>query len=545
MYMDNFSDTDGDPSGKLDGFFSPKIDLSTNQDAYLTFNVAYAKFSAGYADTLAVYVSVDCGANFHPIWFKGGNDLATATNTENSFVPSSSEWIKERISLKDYNGFSDLHIAFVNWSGWGNNLYIDDINILVPTYSSPTISGFFSPKEFVPVGTTVSFSDYSANYPTSWSWSFPGGNPASSNLQNPYVTYNTAGTFNVELTTSNTSGGNTENKTSYITVVGKPVVNITSDKTNNTICKGDTIILTASGGTYYKWYDERGYLISEENTLELFPQKTETYKLTGYDNYGGYSSSSISVTIKSATVISLNSDKINNTICKGDEIILTATGGTNYKWYDKNNSLISQENSISVFPQETSSYNVIESNSSECPSSATITTIVNPLPDFSIGQDKTISLTGSLQLAVDKDYKSYLWSNSSTQKTLTIKGEEYGVGEHKIYVRVTDDNGCSASDTTIVTVTNTSNILIPYENSSLRIYPVPTNDFLTVKSDNLSTLINGEIYSIEGKLVKSFLIKNKVQTLDLQDLPNGVYNIRLFTNDFDKTVKILKTSGQD
>lgn len=69
---------------------------------------------------------------------------------------------------------------------------------------------------------TVSFSDESLNNPTSWSWSFPGGSPATSNQQNPTVTYNTAGVYDVTLTVTNAQGSNTLTEQDFITVLDDP-----------------------------------------------------------------------------------------------------------------------------------------------------------------------------------------------------------------------------------------------------------------------------------------------------------------------------------
>ena len=70
----------------------------------------------------------------------------------------------------------------------------------------------------VDVGGSVSFRDASTGNPTSWSWTFPGGNPGTSTAQNPTVVYSTAGTYNVVLTVSNADGEDTESKVNYITV---------------------------------------------------------------------------------------------------------------------------------------------------------------------------------------------------------------------------------------------------------------------------------------------------------------------------------------
>ncbi len=68
-------------------------------------------------------------------------------------------------------------------------------------------------------GNSIQFTDISWNgNPTSWSWTFPGGTPATSTDSTPVVTYNTAGVYNVSLSVSNQSGTVSATKNSYIRV---------------------------------------------------------------------------------------------------------------------------------------------------------------------------------------------------------------------------------------------------------------------------------------------------------------------------------------
>ena len=92
-------------------------------------------------------------------------------------------------------------------------------------------------------GSTVQFTDASLLGPTAWSWSFPGGTPATSTAQNPIVTYNTAGTYNVTLTVTNASGTSTTTTNSVVTVSGAlPVANFTARQA--LICPGGKIGFT-------------------------------------------------------------------------------------------------------------------------------------------------------------------------------------------------------------------------------------------------------------------------------------------------------------
>ena len=68
-------------------------------------------------------------------------------------------------------------------------------------------------------GGQVSFTDISYNAPVSWLWSFPGGTPSSSTLQNPVVTYSNKGNYAVTLTVSDGKNSKTETKSNFVSVL--------------------------------------------------------------------------------------------------------------------------------------------------------------------------------------------------------------------------------------------------------------------------------------------------------------------------------------
>jgi PKD repeat protein len=96
----------------------------------------------------------------------------------------------------------------------------------------PPVAEFTASATTITVGDSISFTDQSTNNPTSWSWSFPGGTPGTSTAQNPTVTYNTAGTYNVSLTVTNSAGNDTETKTNFITVQPQVITYCTASGNN-------------------------------------------------------------------------------------------------------------------------------------------------------------------------------------------------------------------------------------------------------------------------------------------------------------------------
>lgn len=83
----------------------------------------------------------------------------------------------------------------------------------------PITANFTADATTVNEGATVHFLNQSSGSPATFAWSFPGGAPATSTIENPVVTYQDAGIFSVTLTV--TSGGNsaTVTKNNYITVL--------------------------------------------------------------------------------------------------------------------------------------------------------------------------------------------------------------------------------------------------------------------------------------------------------------------------------------
>ena len=73
--------------------------------------------------------------------------------------------------------------------------------------------------QMICAGDSIQFTDFSWNGDVdTWSWSFPGGTPATSGLQNPTINYNIPGIFDVSLTVSNGAGSNSITRQGIIIV---------------------------------------------------------------------------------------------------------------------------------------------------------------------------------------------------------------------------------------------------------------------------------------------------------------------------------------
>ena len=78
-------------------------------------------------------------------------------------------------------------------------------------------------------GEVVNFNDTSSGVISTWDWNFPGGTPSSSTDQNPVITYNTAGIYDVILTVGNGTEIDSETKTGFVTVMAGTTFYLDSD----------------------------------------------------------------------------------------------------------------------------------------------------------------------------------------------------------------------------------------------------------------------------------------------------------------------------
>jgi hypothetical protein len=127
--MDFYNST----NGRIDELFVKKADFAgMTGTASLTFNVAYAQYQAEN-DRLEILASTNCGSTWTSLYNKAGATLSTAPAQTAAFTPSAAQWRAEVIDISAYVGLADVLIKFKATSNYGNNMFVDDININVLT----------------------------------------------------------------------------------------------------------------------------------------------------------------------------------------------------------------------------------------------------------------------------------------------------------------------------------------------------------------------------------------------------------------------------
>ena len=109
--------------------YAPLMNFSNSSTPSLRFNYAHRRYSSSN-EKLQVMVSTDCGETWATVWEKSGAELATVTTGSGEFNALSSQYQTAWLNLTEYANQSSVIIKFVFTSDYGNNVFVDNIEIL-------------------------------------------------------------------------------------------------------------------------------------------------------------------------------------------------------------------------------------------------------------------------------------------------------------------------------------------------------------------------------------------------------------------------------
>ncbi|MEI6021448.1 MAG: LamG-like jellyroll fold domain-containing protein, partial [Bacteroidota bacterium] len=136
---------------------------------------------------------------------------------------------------------------------------------------------------------------------------------------------------------------------------------------NTVICVGKSTTITASGANTYTWLPSTIL----NNVAVLNPSISTIYTVNGTNSQGCIANQTINIRVNPNPTLNVASNNID--ICKGNSTILNASGANNYSW----SPVVSTSNSVLVNPTQTTTYNVIGTNTNNCSSAASIVINVN------------------------------------------------------------------------------------------------------------------------------------------------------------------------
>lgn len=466
MFIDNWS---YDAVDDLDWLISESYDFSTVTNPTLTFDLAYAYYQQTNGsnisyDSLGIAISTNCGDSYYWLWKEGGDQLATAGGLGIEFEPAAGDWENRSIDITSLIGENSVQFAFIAKNGYGNNLYIDNINI---TNVAPPVAAFTANTTSVCVGESITFTDQTTNNPSSWNWNFSGA-ATNSSTQNPTVTFNTAGTYTISLSTTNTDGTDSEIKTNYITVSPNPTIG--SYTSNNLSCYGDNsgeiIVNMTSGQAPYLYAINNG---SNQNSNTFSSLDAGNYSFLVTDNNGCTTTGNTS--ISEPSILTLSTNNLNPAYCNlsNGSVTLNATGGTSSYTYsiDGNN----YQNSSTFNNLSEGNYNGTVKDANGCIKDITIV-IANVIETFTTTIQTTNAACGvnngiaSATVNGTSNGYTFLWDNNQT--TVTATGLSFGTHS----VTLTNTNGCS--ETTSFNIENVNAPIVSIQTEDILCFGLTT-----------------------------------------------------------------------
>jgi Concanavalin A-like lectin/glucanases superfamily/Secretion system C-terminal sorting domain len=244
-----------------------------------------------------------------------------------------------------------------------------------------------------------------------------------------------AGTYSYTITDG---GGCTEVGSATVTEPG-PVVIVPSAVPNDSICLGDTTVLSATGAATYTWTPAATLSASTGSSVNSFPGITTDYTITGTDAAGCVGTVSYTVTVLPLPTAAITGSSV---LCFGDTISLTASGALTYTWSSGDST-----DTANLSPASTTTYSVTATDQYGCQDTAQYPVLVNPLPTVSITGNDTICVGDSTTLTASGG-TGYFWSIGDFNAAITVAPAASLVYD----VLVTDGNGCQNTDSIAVTV---------------------------------------------------------------------------------------------
>ena len=295
------------------------------------------------------------------------------------------------------------------------------------------------------------------------------------------------------------------------------------------ICYGEKVTLTASGGEYYKWSTGE-----TSKSVNVSPNSTTTYTV---EVSNGFESDIDEVVVN---INDVHAEIVeNSTILEGQSIILTAKGGNTYLWDNGETS-----ESIVVSPKETSIYSVIAFKNG-CQDSDSVQITVNKINDdetlppiANAGEDVRICL-GESAILKGSGGESYLWSTGETQESVKVSPKRtttYSIEVSKGGITLTDDVTVYVDECNKVDLDDSLSL-------KMTLYPNPSNGIVNMNISGTQNDLNLALFDINGRVVYNVKINSKYQNLkkvlDLSSLPKGIYLVNLWNSNQKYVSKIL------
>ena len=252
--------------------------------------------------------------------------------------------------------------------------------------------------------------------------------------------------------------GCTSSDSAMITVNPTPIADAGNDAT---ICAGNSVHIGSLGdvGFNYRWeyFPPGSVLNASSEELWVKPTSTMSYLLRVINNYGCRDSDTVKVTVNNLPTAYTGPSK---TICNGavDTLGKAPNQGSQYFWYNADESFTSKSANPVVTPSQTTMYHLSEINAAGCYKLDSVLIKVIPgVNEINAGANSTICSGTSVNLGEPSiSGYSYVWKSVPTGFSSSSSDPQIVPSNTAIYILTkTANKGCSKTDSVTITVNPT------------------------------------------------------------------------------------------
>jgi gliding motility-associated-like protein len=213
-----------------------------------------------------------------------------------------------------------------------------------------------------------------------------------------------------------------------------------------TICLGDSVTISASGGTSVSWSPAGIIANPSAFTTQALPLQNTMFYAFLMNSCGGVMDSTF------VTVVQVFPSIVaDTTICPGDTAFLWAAGGTNYSWSPSSTLTHSDSNNTAAFPAVQTTYTATVGDDLGCTAQLSTTVSIYPPPFVDAGVDVFANFGVPVTLNGVTQVSDYYWvslDSLSCSDCLQPIVKPYQSTDYILIV--IDQNGCENSDTVSV-----------------------------------------------------------------------------------------------
>ncbi len=430
-----------------------------------------------------------------PTTFCAGGSV-TLTSSESSGNVWSNTEVTPSVVITSSGVYS---VMFVDNNGCSSPSSIPVVVNVLANPPSPTITA--GGPTTVCQGSTVTLT---SSYTSGNTWS------TGSNLQN--INVGVSGSYTVTYT--NINGCTSTSAPTTVTIIPTSPIPTISASGSTTICQGSSVTLTSS--------DPTSIWSTGANSQSITVTTSGSYSVTG-NSTGCPSAPSapIVVTVNPTPAIPTITPSGPTTICQGEELFLFTPATGTISWSTGYTGPVLNVTSAG-------NYYVSVSNAYGCSaSSASVTVVINPLPNVALNPFGTVCLnTAPFTLSNGIPAGGNYTGNGITSNV--FNPSVMGVGSSIVTYTYTDINGCSGEAQGIITVSDC--LGLDEESVQFALFPNPTAGKFTITS-NIVPIDQVVIYDAQGKMVYNENYAGIMHAeFDMNAYSNGVYYIEIRNN---------------